>query len=55
MLHEIYPIDQIGHPLWVEFHPVDDQDGETVHVHYKNPQDWPEEAYTRVGRKKPAV
>ena len=55
MLHEIYPIDQIGHPLWVEFHPVDDQDGETVHVHYKNPQDWPEEAYARVGRKKPAV
>jgi len=34
---------------------VNYQDGETVHVHYKNPQDWPEEAYTRVGRKKPAV
>jgi hypothetical protein len=55
MLHEIYPIDQIGHPLWVEMHPLDDQDGETVHIHYKNPQDWPEEAYARVGRKKPAA
>ena len=55
MLHEIYPIDQIGHPLWVEMHPLDDQDGETVHIHYKDPQDWPEEAYSRVGRKKPAV
>lgn len=55
MLHEIYPIDQIGHPLWVEIHPLDDQDGETVHIHYKNPRDWPEEAYARVGRKKPAV
>jgi len=55
MLHEIYPIDQIGYPLWVEMHPLDDQDGETVHIHYKNPQDWPEEAYERVGRKKPAI
>jgi len=55
MLHEIYPIDQIGHPLWVEIHPLDDQDGETVHIHYKNPQDWPEEAYRRVGREKPAI
>jgi|GEM_PF-2636638 len=55
MLHEIYPIDKIGRPLWVEYHPVDDQDGETVHVHYKNPQDVPEEVYARVGRKKPAV
>lgn len=52
MLHEIYPIDQIGHPLWVEFHPVDDQDGDTVHLHYKNPQEWPEEYYLKVGRTK---
>jgi len=55
MLHEIYPIDQIGHPLWVEMHPLDDQDGETVHIHYKDPRAWPEEAYARVGRKKPKV
>lgn len=55
MLHEIYPIDQIGRPLWVETHPIDDKDGETVHVHYKNYDDWPEEAYARVGRKKPGV
>ncbi|MCZ8130390.1 MAG: hypothetical protein O9284_03725 [Steroidobacteraceae bacterium] len=53
MLHEIYPIDQLGHPLWVEYHPLDDPDGETVHVHYKNPADWPAEAYERVGRRKP--
>jgi hypothetical protein len=54
MLHEIYPIDQLGHPLWVEEHPLDDRDGETVHVHYKDPAEWPERYYERVGRRKPA-
>jgi hypothetical protein len=53
MLHEIYPIDRLGHPLWVEHHPIHDPDGETVHVHYKNPADWPTEVYERVGRRKP--
>jgi hypothetical protein len=52
MLHEIYPIDRLGYPLWVEYHPIDDPDGETVHLHYKNPADWPPEAYERVGRRK---
>ncbi|MCU0975519.1 MAG: hypothetical protein MUC71_04310 [Steroidobacteraceae bacterium] len=55
MLHEIYAIDQIGYPLWVELHPLHDRDGETVHIHYKDPAKWPAEAYRRVGRSKPAV
>ena len=42
MLHEIFPIDQLGHPLWVEEHPLHDPDGETVHIHYKDPAMWPE-------------
>jgi hypothetical protein len=54
MLHEIYPIDQLGHPLWVEQHPLDDRDGETVHIHYKDPSAWPEEYYRAVGRQKPS-
>ena len=55
MLHEIYAIDQLGYPLWVELHPLHDRDGETVHIHYKDPAKWPVDAYTRVGRSKPAV
>lgn len=55
MLHEIYPIDQLGHPLWVEEHPIDDQDAPTVHVHYKDPSAWPEHYYEAVGRTKPAA
>ncbi|MGE4425577.1 MAG: hypothetical protein AB7G37_03885 [Solirubrobacteraceae bacterium] len=55
MLHEIYPIDQLGHPLWVEEHPLDDHDGDTVHIHYKDPADWPERYYEAVGRTKPAA
>ena len=55
MLHEIYPIDQIGRPLWVENHPLDDPDGETVHVHWKDPGAWPEHYYEQVGRRKPAT
>lgn len=55
MLHEVYAIDQLGHPLWIEIHPLHDPDGETVHVHYKDPRKWPAEYYTRVGRTKPAA
>ena len=55
MLHEIYPIDQIGRPLWVESHPLDDPDGETVHVHWKDPSAWPEHYYEQVGRRKPSA
>ena len=55
MLHEIHPIDQIGRPLWVENHPLDDPDGETVHVHWKDPNAWPEHYYEQVGRRKPAT
>jgi len=55
MLHEIYAIDQLGYPLWVELHPLHDPDGETVHIHYKDPAKWPEEAYTRVGRTRPGT
>jgi hypothetical protein len=55
MLHEIYPIDQIGRPLWVENHPLDDPDGETVHVHWKDPSAWPEHYYEQVDRRKPAT
>jgi hypothetical protein len=54
MLHEIFPIDQLGHPLWVEEHPLHDPDGETVHIHYKDPGMWPERYYAQVGRRKPA-
>lgn len=55
MLHEIYPIDELGYPLWVEKHPLDDPDGETVHIHYKDRSAWPEHYYTAVGRSKPPV
>jgi hypothetical protein len=54
MLHEIFPIDRLGHPLWVEEHPLHDPDGETVHIHYKDPAMWPERYYEQVGRRKPA-
>jgi hypothetical protein len=54
MLHEIYPIKHLGHPLWVEEHPLDDHDAETVHVHYKDPSAWPERYYEAVGATKPA-
>lgn len=54
MLHEIYPIDKLGHPLWVEQHPLDDPDGETVHIHYKDKTAWPAHYYEAVGRHKPA-
>lgn len=53
MLHEIYPIDQIGRPLWIEEHNLDDPDGEMFHIHYKDPSAWPELYYERVGRSKP--
>jgi hypothetical protein len=53
MLHTIYPIDQIGRPLWFEEHPIDDPDGETSHVHYKDPDGWPERYFELVGRTKP--
>ena len=53
MLHEIFPIDRLGHPLWVELHPLHDPDGETVHIHYKDPAMWPERYYEQVGRRKP--
>lgn len=49
MFHEIFPIQRIGRPLWVEEHPVDDNNGETVHIHYKDYAAWPERYYTRVG------
>lgn len=52
MLHEIFPIDRIGRPLWVEVHALDDPDGETVHYHYKDPNGWPDRFYDQVGRKK---
>ena len=55
MLHEIFPIDQLGHPLWVEEHPIHDPDGETVHIHYKDPAMWPERYYAQVGRTKPVA
>jgi hypothetical protein len=54
MLHTIYPIDQIGRPLWVEEHPLDDPDGDTVHIHWKDPDGWPARFYEEVGRVKPA-
>ncbi len=54
MLHEIYPIERLGRPLWVELHPLDDRDGETVHIHYKDPSAWPEHYYQQVGQSKPA-
>ena len=55
MLHEIFPIDRIGRPLWVEVHALEDPDGETIHYHYKDPDGWPERFYAQVGREKPAV
>ncbi|MFS0736828.1 hypothetical protein ABC347_07245 [Sphingomonas sp. 1P06PA] len=55
MLHEIFPIDRIGRPLWVEVHALDDPDGETVHYHYKDPAAWPERFYAQVGREKRTI
>ncbi len=55
MLHTIYPIDHIGRPLWVEEHPLHDRDGETVHIHYKDPAAWPARYYEEVGRSKPGA
>lgn len=52
MLHEIFPIDQLGHPLWVEEHNLDDPDGEMIHIHYKDPSAWPARYYEQVGRSK---
>ena len=46
-------LDQLGHPLWVEEHPLHDPDGETVHIHYKDPAMWPDRYYEQVGRRKP--
>jgi hypothetical protein len=55
MLHEIYPIDQLGYPLWVEEHNLADPDGDMVHIHYKDPGTWPAIYYEQVGKSKPAV
>jgi hypothetical protein len=52
MLHEIYPIQQLGYPLWVEHHPLDDRDGEMHHTHYKDPSKWPAKYYEAVGEHK---
>lgn len=52
MLHELFAIDQLGHPLWVELHPLHDCDAETVHIHYKDPAAWPERYYQMLGREK---
>jgi hypothetical protein len=49
MLHEIFAIEQRGYPIWIEVHPLDSRDEETVHIHYKEPQDWPEEVYKNLG------
>jgi hypothetical protein len=54
MLHEIYPIEQLGHPLWVEQHNLEDPDGEMIHIHYKDASAWPEHYYELVGHKKGA-
>jgi hypothetical protein len=52
MLHEIFPLDQLGHPLWVEEHNIEDPDGEMIHIHYKDPSAWPARYYEQVGRSK---
>jgi hypothetical protein len=52
MLHEIFPIDQLGHPLWVEEHNIVDWDGEMIHTHYKDSSAWPARYYEQVGRSK---
>ncbi len=52
-LHEVFCTNEFGYPLWVEEHPVDDENGVTRHVHYKDPTDWPEEFYTQIGEQRP--
>lgn len=49
VFHEIYALQTIGRPLWIEEHPVHDRDGETVHVHYKDHAAWPARYSARVG------
>jgi hypothetical protein len=55
VLHEVYCIDVLGYPLWVEDHDGTDPDSEDVHMIYKDPTSWPEEYYARVGRSKTAA
>jgi hypothetical protein len=43
VLHTIFPLNKIGRPLWVELHPLDDPDGEMIHIHYKEANGWPDE------------
>lgn len=52
-LHEVFCTNKFGYPLWVEEHPVDDKDGVTRHIHYKDPTDWPEHFYEQIGKEKP--
>ena len=52
-LHEVFCTGQFGYPLWVEEHPIQDKDGVTRHIHYKGPEDWPEEYYEQIGHDKP--
>ncbi len=41
LAHEIMPIRQGGHPLWVERHPIADPKAETVHLVMKDDARWP--------------
>jgi hypothetical protein len=52
MLHEVFPIEELGHPLWVEDHPLDDPDGEMRLIHYKDVEKWPDKYYSMVGKSK---
>jgi hypothetical protein len=52
VLHEIYPIDVLGHPIWTEEHPFDGRLAETRQLHYKDAGAWPDIYYTRVSRSK---
>jgi hypothetical protein len=54
VFHEIFPIRRIGRPLWIEEHPVGDREGQTVHVHLKDPAAWPDHFFSRVGLERPA-
>jgi hypothetical protein len=35
VFHELYPLERIGRVLWIEEHPLDDPDADTIHVHAK--------------------
>lgn len=48
LAHELLPIRQIGHPLWVERHPIDNPLKDTTHLVMKDDRQWPDWVFRRL-------